>query len=265
MLKRFMSIEEISKISKEDSGNIARVLDSFYLITYDGDEHVSNMCRNSGFWEPDVTSWMTKNIEPGWNCLDIGSNIGYFTEVLARLVGKVGSVTSFEPNKKLVDDYNIIRKINNYAGCGKITVLNFGISDTTKNAELHIPSINIGGASIFHGDKLEGYSVNEVSLISLDENPNFVNKKIDFIKMDIEGHEPIAMSGMKNILKECNLLLIELGPYHPVEFLSELSEKYFMYRINGDNEIEISYNDIISAPHHWNVVLRKRLVDNEKV
>lgn len=265
MIKRFMSITDIASVSKNDSGNVARVLDSFYLMTYEGDQHVSNMCKNSGFWEPDVTSWMTRNIEPGWNCLDVGSNIGYFTEVLARLVGKDGSVLAFEPNKKLVDDYNVVRKLNNYEDCGSIQVLNFGISDSKKGAKLHVPLINIGGACISEAAPQSGYDIKEVSLISLDENHDLVNKKIDFVKMDVEGYEPTAMNGMKAVLEECELLLVELGPYHPEDFLLGLYEKYFMYRIHGDNEVEINYNDILSAPHHWNVVLKKRLVDNEEI
>lgn len=264
MIKSNMSVNEIASAGAIKDGPVTRVLNSFYLITDPEDQHVSKMCRDSGFWEPDVTSWMTKNIKPGWNCLDIGSNIGYFTEVLSRLVGESGSVTAFEPNKKLVDEYNVVRKINNYDGCGKIIVMPWGVGESDKHTMLSVPLINIGGAAISEGEEKEGYELKEVSLISLDEN-NIINKNIDFIKMDIEGYEPNAMNGMKNILETCSLLLLELGPYHPEDFLKDLNEKYFMYRINGDNEINISYNDILSAPHHWNVVLKKRLVDNEEI
>lgn len=259
MITNNMSISDISDAGKKNTGDITRILDSFYLKTYDDDEHVSRMCRTMGFWEPDVTSWMTKNIKEGWNCFDVGSNIGYFTEVLCRLVKSSGSVYAFEPNKKIITDYKAVRKINNYDNCGSVKLFNFGVSDKNEEAVLSVPKINIGGASVF--DFPENIEIEHKETIQLKrlDDLELIHKKIDFIKMDIEGLEPKAFAGMKNILSLCPLLVVELGPYHPKEFLEEVQETYNMYRIYGDSETEISINDIINAPHHWNVVLRKRI------
>src|SRR5687767_9224814 len=45
-------------------------------------------------WE---TRALRRIIEPGWQVLDVGANIGYFTLLFARLVGPAGRVYAFEP------------------------------------------------------------------------------------------------------------------------------------------------------------------------
>lgn len=257
MLKSFMSVSDITNISKSNSGPVTRVLDSFYLITYPEDIHVSGMCRTQGFWEPDVTSWMTKNIESGWNCLDVGSNIGYFTEVLSRLSGPGGTVAAFEPNTKIVEDYKRVRQLNNYDGCSHIEIYNFGLSNVEKKETLIVPDFNIGGASTHFGDDVDQDWLKLEVQLKVYDQLDISENKINFIKMDIEGSEPEAFHGMSKALDTCELIMMELGPYHSKEFLEELSASYKLFRIYGDKETEISYNDILSAPHHWNVALRK--------
>ena len=47
-------------------------------------------------YEPSVTWALVRLIRPGWACVDVGAHLGYFTLLLAHLVGKVGKVFAFE-------------------------------------------------------------------------------------------------------------------------------------------------------------------------
>ena len=62
-----------------NEGPFTKVLDEFYLDTsYPYDKYVQDNCKKNGVWEPDLTKWMVNNIKPGWTCLDMGFNIGYY-------------------------------------------------------------------------------------------------------------------------------------------------------------------------------------------
>lgn len=238
---------------------ITKVLDLFYLKTYDHDEHVSRMCREQGFWEPDVTEWMRKNVESGWTCLDVGSNIGYFTELLCRISGPDGFVHSFEPNPNVFYDYKNVRELNDYTNCSEVKLHKFGLSDKNKKEILIVPDWNIGGASIKFNDSdaPKEWERIEIELKRYDDL-DISDLSVDFIKMDIEGSEPEAFDGMSSALETCPLILMEIGPYHPINFLERISDEYKIFLIEINKETEIDIGRILSASHHLNVVLRKK-------
>jgi len=260
MIKQDMSTSDIVRLSVPNNEYESLVLNSFYLKTYEEDEHVSRMCRNQGFWEPEVTSWMTKNVKEGWTCLDVGSNIGYFTEVLSRLTGPSGRVIAFEPNQNILNDYKKIMEKNNYLECSPIELYNFGLSDENKAEKLIVPTWNIGGASVkFNNFEVpEDWGVLEVELKKYDDL-SFSDIDVDFIKIDIEGSEPEAFYGMQKALKNCKLIVMELGYYHPIEFLKYISSKYHISMIDSEGETEIKIDKILSENHHLNVALRRKI------
>ena len=55
----------------------------------------------NGIWEGNEVKWLKENVSPGDHCINVGANVGYFSIWLGKLVGKDGSVTSFEPNPSL--------------------------------------------------------------------------------------------------------------------------------------------------------------------
>ena len=67
-------------VSENDQGTVARAL------------------LTKQEYERDWTRWMQANIGVGSRALDIGANVGYYTALLASLVGPQGSVTACEPD-----------------------------------------------------------------------------------------------------------------------------------------------------------------------
>jgi hypothetical protein len=232
-----------------------KALDSFFLCVDEVDLHVGGNIKQRGIWEPDVTRWMINNIKPGWKCLDIGFNIGYFSEILARLVGSEGLIIAFEPNKKLIDNYLKARKHNSYENVAKIIINDFGLSNENLTAELIIPKTNPGGAGVskdsYNIDN-DDYEKQEIEIKRLD---SIDIEDVDFIKMDIEGSEPFAWEGFPENIKNCPLMIAELGPYHPRSFLEELDNRFFMEDVSGN---KVFVETILDMPHHLNVVLKKK-------
>jgi FkbM family methyltransferase len=234
------------------SVTFTKVLDTFYIYTGDKlDRYVQLNCSENGVWDAELTQWMINNIQPGWTCLDIGANTFYFAEVMARLAGQDGRILAFEPIKRLCNEYYRARCLNDYTNTAPIEVFEFALSAKEDILVLKIWEENVGASSItgsfvegMHGTfgnyKLEGAVTKRLDSIDLD--------RIDFIKIDIEGHERFAFEGFSEAAKQCPLIVIELGYGQPDYFLEDIESKYTMEFLNGNHATieEIKKHDVVN-------------------
>ncbi len=77
---------------------LTRVLGRYQMFVDTRDNTISPHLVLEGYWEMWVTEAMLRVIRPGMTCLDIGANLGYFSLLMADLVGPTGRVLAFEPN-----------------------------------------------------------------------------------------------------------------------------------------------------------------------
>lgn len=236
----------------------SKVLDSFYVYTGDPkDKYVQSTCKNNGYWDMELTQWMISNIKPGWVCLDIGANIFYFTEIMARAAGSNGRVLAFEPIERLCKSYTVATILNNYSNVGEIDVFNIALSNKKDKMVLNIWEENIGGSGIVndHQSGNHGQHGNfHTEEIFADRLDSTYDGRVDFIKMDVEGHERFVFEGFSEEAWKCPLLVVELGAGQPDEFLIELHNKYTMEFLNGEAATfeRIKEHDVV------NVLLRRR-------
>lgn len=240
------------------NGNHYKVLDSFYVYAGDlQDNYVQLECRESGIWDKNLTKWMLENIKPGWTCLDIGANTFYFTEIMARLVGLNGKVIAFEPIKYLYDNYLISQKLNDYTNAGKIIVHQKALSNESRSGSITVYSENVGGSQIADQPEYGLYEtwpnqrVEEISLVKLQD---IYDDNVDFIKIDVEGHEELAFEGFGQKVKNCPLIVIELGRRQNPKFLEYLKDNYIMSLLSGE-ETNLDY---INSCQVVDIVLRKK-------
>jgi FkbM family methyltransferase len=161
---------------------------------------------------------------------DIGSNVGDYLYAFERIVTP-GNMYGFEPNKNL---YNRLKKMFT-----KANIFNLALSDVSENADLKIPTINNklypsrGTLNVnFKEIDEEDYILLKIKKVTLDD---FVieNKipKIDFIKIDVEGHEFNVLKGAVETLKKYKpTLLIEIEQRHHKFSISEIDN--FLYALN---------------------------------
>ena len=163
------------------------------------------------------TQIIREQIKEGDIVIDVGANIGYYTLIFAQLVGKTGKVFAFEPEPK---NFEILKKnieINNY---DNVTAEQKIISDKCEKMKLFVSDSGIVGHRIQKMGNLENFI--EVESVTLDDYMKKLNldKKVDFIKIDVEGAEPKVLDGAKTILKEnVNLKIF-------TEFNREVIKKY---------------------------------------
>lgn len=136
---------------------------------------------------------------------DVGANVGHYTEALMNVFGDNARVYSFEPSKKTFE--TLSKTIYNNPICnGKVIINNVGLSDEAENIELFTDADNSGLASVYRR-RLDhfGTSMNQSEMVTLTTLDEFCKKNdvfsIDFLKMDVEGHELSVLRGAKEMLK----------------------------------------------------------------
>jgi len=190
--------------------------------------------------EESTTNLFQKTIKKGDIVVDLGANIGYFTLLAARLVGKGGRVYAFEPEPR---NYSYLLKniqLNSYSN---ITAIQKAVSDRDGKARLYMCPYDTGHHTINQQEGIEDYrhgrtgrvSAVDVESVILDRFMEGREDGIDVIKMDVEGAEALALSGMDRILKENKdiKMFVEFFPLFikkmgssPEEFISKLLEDY---------------------------------------
>ena len=198
------------------------VLKTDYAETWGGKIHVHNddtgslsTLSISGVFGPRDTQTVKDNVFSGNIVVDLGANIGYFTCLLAKIVGEDGKVFAFEPDPRNLKLLRRNIQENNYKN---VIIADKAVSDVNGSCTLYSSQKKFGANRIFESKKnqTQDFIPIKSETICLDdyfEKQNLL-KKIDFIKIDVEGSEFRAFNGMKKILELNNNLKIftEIAP-----------------------------------------------------
>ncbi|MBK3773315.1 FkbM family methyltransferase [Azospirillum brasilense] len=148
--------------------------------------------------EPELRE-LDQFVAPGAVFIDAGANIGLYTLKAARLAGPDGIVVAVEPGTVAADRLAANVALNRFA---TVRLIRKALSDRNGTAVLH--HVSAGGdlqAFSLLGDSAtkEGEEVATVTLDSLVEELNL--PRIDCIKMDVEGAEPMVVEGARRSLE----------------------------------------------------------------
>ncbi len=134
---------------------------------------------------------------------DVGGNIGGYSEILVRQCVKRNleySIHVFEPTRSC---FSILKEkfLNNE----HIHLNNVGVSDSSTTSEIYYDAEKSGFASLYQRDLSSvNVQMNNHETISLILLEDYLTKNnigtIDFLKIDIEGHELAAFRGMGKYL-----------------------------------------------------------------
>jgi FkbM family methyltransferase len=159
-----------------------------------------------GVYEKFETELVFKEVKKGNVVVDIGANIGYYTLIFAKLVGKRGRVFAFEPDP---ENFRLLKLNVEENGHRNVVCINKAVSDKPGKMRLYLSEDNAADHQLYSKDK-NRRSV-EVEVTSLDEHFKG-GQRIDFIKMDIQGSEGRAVEGMRNTLGKETRIMTEFWP-----------------------------------------------------
>jgi FkbM family methyltransferase len=123
--------------------------------------------------------------------LDLGATIGEFSVLASKKVRKEGKVIAIEPD---IYSYEVLKSNIQRNNCQNIIPLNVGIGTEPGEKE-----ISFWGRSY-------RFKVNTLENILRELN---ITKKINFVKMDIEGIEAEVVSKNIQIFKDVNVISLE--------------------------------------------------------
>ena len=168
-----------------------------------------------GVFEPASWNLVNKFLKPGMTVFDLGANFGQYTLLAAKCVGDKGQVHSFEPSGRMFRELKFNIELN---GFSDMCVLNdLAVFDTTGTAKL---SRYEEGAEVYASlgshqrEEATVIGHEEVKTVRLDD---YIEERrvdrVDFIKIDIEGAELLALRGAEKLLSRTDApaILLEMA------------------------------------------------------
>lgn len=240
-------------------------------------------------YEPIETEIVKTHVEKNNIVVDIGANIGYYTLLMALNQAKV---FSYEPEPK---NFKLLQKnvnLNNFSS--NVKLYNKAVSNYNGFSKLFLAK-GAPGMHTLSNNRFDSNSI-DVNFINrrLGTTPflEFINKveqkirkpiviaaamqdmsnvanivvevtklnldKIDFAKIDVEGHELHVLEGMKilptKILIEFNPLYLQASGKNYSDFFHFI-EKFTIKQISKDGLEELDYEELIKSKMSRNLFL----------
>ena len=181
-------------------------------------------------WEPDISTYFWQNFTADTVFVDIGANFGYFTCLGAARIGTAGKgqVFAVEPNPsclKLLERNLVI----NWS-MAPVSLFRGAVGDMEGRVKLAVPRNRAANASLsVHAQRRDEADLVDVEIKRLDQVLP-AGLAVDFLKIDVEGHELAALKGASEVIcRSPNLrIVMEWSPSqiqeagYPVTALIEL-------------------------------------------
>ncbi len=158
-------------------------------------------------WFEDEIRFVRRWMRPGMRAVDVGASYGLYTIALARSAGAEGRVWSFEPISVAAD---CLRRSLDLNGLASVEMIDAAVSDRVgvvnfaPGVQTELSAIARPGAS---GDTV---AVSAVTLDQMAAERGWGD--IDFVKLDVEGHEVEAVrGGMGLFASRSPLVMLEIS------------------------------------------------------
>ncbi|WP_421658997.1 FkbM family methyltransferase [Leptothermofonsia sp. ETS-13] len=276
----------LSSIGRLESGEFLRVMSdsddvikriekyNFSMILNIHDRAIGLPILLKSSYEENVTEVFLKYLKSDTCFLDIGANIGYYS-LLAASQCPEGKVFSFEPDETNFRYLKTGIIYNRFDSA--IQAYNLAASD--RNGSIYLYEVSCPANS---GAKVTAKDKESLNPYVKTENPQFqlveavqldsflAGKRIDIVKLDIEGHEPFALLGMKEILIQNKPVIITefaplslnlIGKMSPEEFLQFLIDLSYQIHVIDEDGSLINCDRDISAVMQYFQNHRKNHID----
>ncbi len=238
-------------------------IDGCNLLLDETDRHGFTIYGNS---EERNMSYLKKIVMPGQIVVDVGANIGIYSVVLAKWVGKQGHVFAFEPAP---DNIKLLRKTIKLNQFDNITITQKAISNKPGIASFYLVDGISSHSLMDYGKSIDKI---DVEVETLDNFFQDYEKPIDFIKIDAEGYDFKVILGMQNIIsKTQNLsLFVEFDPKRLIK-IGDSPQDLLRFMLNNrfsvkdlitnemitSDDIEKTVERYIGEPHYTDLLCEK--------
>ena len=177
------------------------------------DQFVGGSLDQFGEFSEGEVAVLRSALGPGGVAVDVGANIGALTVPMADLVGPSGMVVAFEPQRVVFQLLCANLALN---GIRNVQALNAAAGSAP--GVIEVPALDYEDRGNFGGITLAGGMAAQPA-VTLAAPPDRVPvrpldelalKRLDFLKIDVEGMEADVIAGAESTLKRCRpTLLVE--------------------------------------------------------
>ena len=188
---------------------LCRILGRYKLYVDTRDKGLCAHLLLDGYWEMGLTMHIARHVRPGMTAIDVGANFGYYTVLLAALVGAGGQVLAIEPAPATAAMLRRSVALNGFEPVATVIEAAAGAGDNAQ-ALLFVPEREPKNAQIVASpdglDHIPG-TLHRVAQTSIDALAAD-RRRIDFIKIDAEGAEEAVVAGMLATLRRDRPLVV---------------------------------------------------------
>ena len=184
---------------------------------------------NFDMYEKEDSEMLFKLVNDGDTIFDIGANIGWYTNHLAKKLPN-SKIYSFEP---IPETFKVLKKNTELNKLDNIILNNTALSSKIEKLLFYYSPTATGASSLVNITENENIQKLECETNTLDNffESNHIDR-IDFIKCDVEGAELLVFKGGINIIKKFKpIIFTEMlrkwaakFDYHPNDIINFFSE-----------------------------------------
>lgn len=179
-----------------------------------------------GIWEPWITKAFLNAIKPGMHFVDIGANCGYYTLLASSAVGRTGSVVAIDANPRMTELLGKSISVNGFLE--RARVVNAAVLDSERTIKFAVPKKYMGSATYVRDGNEHDFSASygdTCDIIKVQAKPLDAllgDKRVDLMKIDAEGAEPLIFKGSLGLLQKMEKvkIFLEFVPAFFSEFIS---------------------------------------------
>jgi FkbM family methyltransferase len=253
---RFLSTTEFR--DRHIDRRSTRVEAGGFAIHVDADDpYIGRQIAQQAVYEPHVTAVLKRELKPDSVFLDVGANMGWFTLLAASLL-REGRVIAVEPNP---GNLQLLCQGILANGFHNVAVYPYAASDAASILQLnfHRSNGNVAPATTVK-DSLTYVPAARLDDLLRDE------PRIDVVKIDIEGHEPIALRGMAELISRHRPIILtefhprlirDLSGLDPADYLRAFQDPRYWLSIVEENGTEVGCQSHEQVMAYWSDLNRR--------
>jgi len=249
---------------------LIRLCDGHVLYVIANEVPVAGELIKTGNWFPHVENLLRQLVRPNQTVVNAGAHMGYFSVLLADLVGSIGRLLAIEPQPYLADLIDRSLYLNGYRDRSEVICCALGPQEGSVDFAVR-EAWTSGGMVVAKADMVGSeWITRPVRQRRLDDIVKERGMKpVDLILIDTEGYEPLVLDGCPEILATPSIrIIMEWSPqlmskYTSVnDFVARLHDQGFrVWEICGTGEpLERSASELFSIPH-CDVLLSRHTIE----
>ena len=266
--KTFKKIKEFIRALKGNKPEVTIKSSKHGIFCGFKNDYLFKQAIENGTHESHFVEFIDNFLLPTDIALDVGGNIGTHAILLSKKLSE-GHVYTFEPQSLV---FSVLQNNLLLNSCENVTAYRFAITNKDHSLISMQPfsfnkkSINNAALQIDLDDTMGDFTLTR----SLD---SFKFKKVNFIKIDIQGSEVMALQGAKDlILKQKPVIFIEIEEQYLKDFGTSTKElietlfslNYALYRIETSYPCDYLCVPNDKASSFENTVLNKLSFETSK-